>query len=343
MKLAGEKSAIAHFLMVIEQKQYSPHTLTLYTYSLNMMADLLASLCGITELEQVTVLHLRECVQHLLTTPVDVKKGRRPPENGSTLSVTSVVDYMRVWRSFFNWCYREELIEKNPVTRLDNPKMPKKTKPSFSDEQVEAMFNLFDLSVEQDFRDYVILCLLLDTGLRRSEVISLRVEDVHDTYIRVRHGKGNKERSVGIHPELSTLLWKYIHKHRHPRNPDETALFLTVGNKNMGLPLTRGGMDYLMFRLKERTGVDDVRLSPHTFRHTFARMYLSAGGDLFSLSREMGHSDIKTTQGYLNDFKSENAVKHHSSFSPLNRFKVRKQRKVTGRVARRGNGRQKKM
>jgi integrase/recombinase XerD len=303
-----------------------------------MLADLLNTLYKVTELEQVTVLHLRQCVQHLLTAPAEAEGSHRHPV-GPTLSVSAVVTYMRPWRVFFNWCYKEELIEKNPVTRLENPKAPKKVKPSFSDEQAQRMFDSFDLSTEVGFRDYVILCLLLDTGLRRSEVVELRVQDVHDTYIKV-HGKGDKERKVGIHPELGMLLWKYINKYRHPRTSEIDALFLAAGAQHAGLPLTRGGLLALMQRLKRVTGIDDVRLSAHTFRHTFARMYLDAGGDVFSLSREMGHTDIKTTQGYLEDFKSDNAVKHHNSFSPLSRFKVRKQRKGSDRVSRRGGGKQ---
>lgn len=189
---------------------------------------------------------------------------------------------------------------------------------------MQAMFDAFDLSTEIGIRDYVILCLLLDTGIRRSELITLRVQDVHDTYIRVV-GKGDKERQVGINPELSTLLWKYINKYRHPHNPDESALFLAIGAGRYGFPLSRGGLGTLMERMKNLTGIGDVRLSSHTFRHTFAKMYLQSGGDLFSLSREMGHSDIRTTQHYLEDFRSEEAVKHHNMHSPLSRFKIRKQ------------------
>ncbi len=342
MKLAGEHGAIRYYLMVCEQRRYSKYTLIGYTYRLGVMTDLLSSLCGVTELEQVTVLHLRQCVQHLLTTPVDTNKSRRPPENGSTLSSTSVVVCVRAWRAFFNWCYKEELIEKNPITRLENPKEPKKARRAFSHEQAETMFNFFDLSTEQGIRDYVILCLLIDTGLRRAEVVSLCVEDVHDTYIVVEHGKGDKERMVGINPELSTWLWKYINKYRHPRRPDETALFLSVSSKHGGLPFTRGGMQALMMRLKEATGIDNVRLSSHTFRRTFARMYLENGGDLFSLSREMGHTDIRTTQRYLDDFQSESALKHHNTFSPLSRFKTRQVRKVTNRMYPRKNTEHKK-
>ena len=86
-------------------------------------------------------------------------------------------------------------------------------------------------------------------------------------------------------------------------------------------------MNGLMRRLKRVTGIDDVRLSAHTFRHTFACMYLDAGGDVFSLSREMGHSDIKTTERYLKSFTSKNARMHHDNHSPINSIKLRSQKK----------------
>lgn len=330
MRLDGEQGVVAHYLMMIEMRDYSPHTLARYRYSLSTLIKLLDSLCQVTELEQVTVLQLRQCVQHAMTTPIPPQKSRRPPENGETLSASSVCSLIRVWKSFFNWCFREELIEKNPALRLEFPKVPKKARPAFSDEQVQIIIDSLDLSTEQGFRDYIILLLLTDTGLRRAEVASLRVEDVQVDYIRVLLGKGKKERRVGISPNLSMLLWKYIHKYRHPFKPDEPVLFLATGRNNRGKPFGRGGMSGLMGRLKKATGIEDVRLSAHTFRHTFSKMYLQEGGDLFSLSRELGHSDIRTTQRYLDDFTSENARKRHSEFSPLNRLKIRTRRTPKG-------------
>jgi len=329
MKLAGEKGVVAHYLMTLEMRHYSPHTLLRYGYALKVMMQLLESLCQVTELEQMTVLHLRQCVQHLMTTPIDRQKSRRPPENGKTFSDSSMCSFVRVWKSFCNWCVKEELLEKSPAARLEFPKVEKKVRPAFADEQLQTMIDLLDLSTEQGFRDYIILLLLTDTGLRRSEVARLRIEDVQANYIHV-FGKGRKERRVGISPELSTLLWKYVNKYRHPLNPAEPILFLSTGGGNAGRPFGRGGMSALMNRLKQATGIDDVRLSAHTFRHTFAKMYLEEGGDVFSLSRELGHSDIKTTQRYLEDFTSDNARKHHNEFSPLNRLKVRTRRQPKG-------------
>ncbi|GCE20371.1 tyrosine-type recombinase/integrase [Dictyobacter kobayashii] len=317
---------VEHYLRSLITRRLSIHTQLAYRHALALLVRLLADICGVTDLERVTVLHLRQCVQHLLTESVEVQKSRRPPGNGSTLSAGSVCDYIRRWKTFFNWCQREDLIEKNPGTRLEYPKTDERMIDAFTVNQIEHMISIFDLSTPEGFRDYVILLLMLDTGIRRSEVATLRVEDVHDTYIGV-FGKGRKERQVGIHPEISNLLWKYIHKYRRPADGDEPILFLSVGRGRVGMPFGRGGMNALIRRLKAATGIDDVRLSAHTFRHTFACMYLDAGGDVFSLSREMGHTDIKTTERYLRSFTSKRARLQHDSHSPINSIKLRSHKK----------------
>lgn len=319
---------VRHYLVNLEVRRFSVHTQVAYRNSLLVMVRLLADLFQVTEIEQVNILHLRRCVQHLLNTPLEAKRYR-PPENGSTLSPSSIRSYIRRWKAFFSWCFKDELLEKNPAVRLEYPKVDEKVIDTFSKEQIEQMLAVFDLSTPAGFRDYVIIVLMIDTGLRRSEVAKLSVGDVYETYLSV-FGKGSKERQVGIHPKVSNLLWKYIHKYRRPASPSESALFLSVGNGHAGCPFGRGGMQGLIRRLKSATGIDDVRLSAHTFRHTFACMYLEEGGDLFSLSRELGHSSVKTTEKYLKSFTSKNARMHHTTYSPLNSIELRSQHKGRG-------------
>src|SRR5437660_634858 len=237
MELKGDDGVIHHFLLDCKVRRFSKHTLLNYTQHLNSLAYFLGTL-GITELEQVTVNHLRKCMDLLMNTPVKGSRGR-VPTNGATLSISSVRGYVRVWKAFFNWCYQEELVEKNPVTRLSLPRPTKRVVSAFTTEQVEKMLESCDLSTEIGFRDYVILLLLLDTGVRLSEICGLRVHDVHDTYIKVM-GKGRKEREIGLHPDVAKLLWKYIHKHRHPKDPNEPVLFLGFF-RSAGMPLGQDG------------------------------------------------------------------------------------------------------
>jgi integrase/recombinase XerD len=323
MKIAD---TVKHFLADCQVKGRTEYTLSSYKQHLGMLVQLLMSMFNISELEQVTIKHLRQCVQHLMGVELEIPSNCFYPgyqqANGASLAVSSVRAYVRIFKVFFTWCYQEDLIDVNPVARLTAPKPATHIVSTFKPEHIEKMLSVCDLSTEMGFRDYVILLLLLDTGMRLGEISNLRVTDVHDTYIKV-FGKGRKEREIGLHPEVSKLLWKYVHKHRRPKNPDETALFLGCGRGN-GKPLTYDGVRGVIDRIQEVTGLTDIKFSPHVFRHTFAKMYLESGGEVFKLSREMGHSHVQVTEIYLKDFGSTEARKEHTAFSPISSIQLRR-------------------
>ncbi len=329
---------VRHYLNDARLNNRTDNTLTIYRHSLSVLLRLLeqgmkdakGGLLSITELEQVTIFHLRECVR-LLSTSLAFEDNRvdrpvyrrgRKPVNGATLSVTSIRSYVRVWKAFFHWCYQEELVESNIVARLKMPKPEKRVIVAFTTEHIERMLASCDTSTDLGFRDYVIVMLLLDTGMRLSEICGLQVSDIHDEYVKV-FGKGRKEREIGIYPEVGKLLWKYVHKYRKPANADETALF--IGRHGEALQV--GGVKQVIEHVKEVSGIGGVRVSAHTFRHTFAKMYLDQGGELFKLSRELGHSDIQVTaREYLADFASSEARKDHNSYSPIAHLHLKKQK-----------------
>lgn len=320
---------LKHYLIDVDNN-LGDLTLKSYTQRAGLLLQLLATICkdqngesvSVTMLEQVTTLYLRQCVQHLLTTPLDLTSSHgRKPEYGKILAPSTVKAYIRVWKAFFSWCYEEELIGSNPAARLKHPKAPNRIRPAFIAEHIEKMLAACDTSTSEGFRNRVILLLLLDTGLRIAEISSLKVSDVYDNYIKVE-GKGRKEREIGIYPEMSKLLWKYIHKYRNPANPTETALFI-----GRGKPLNASGVHYVIKRIQKVCGLEDIKFSAHVFRHTFAKMYLKRGGDLFKLSRQLGHSDINTTKIYLEDFNSTDAREDYDAFSPLAGIDLKKRNK----------------
>lgn len=311
--------AVAQFLLDLEVKGRTKATMIDYRHRLGILVRLLDEQCHITELEQVKVVHLRQCVQHLLTAKHPYQnRGRRC--EGDAMAPTTVRAFVRIFKSFFNWCYQEELIDNNPTARLSPPKVPVRVTPAFRQEHIEKMLDACDTSTPIGFRDYVIVLLLLDTGMRVGELVGLKVSDVNDRFVKV-FGKGRREREIGIHPEVSKLLWKYIHKYRRPTEPDEETLFLGSGGK----PLHLIGIQEIIKRIQHRSGLDDIKFSPHVFRHTFAKMYLQRGGDLFKLSREMGHSGVEITKEYLKDFNSTEARKDHTLFSPISDLPLKKQ------------------
>ncbi len=318
MKFEGKDGVLTHYLMDVDNR-LGDLTLPSYTQRLEMLVRLLHDLCSITEIEQVDIKHLRQCVQHLLTVPV-ASNGRRPEREDGILSISTVKGYIRIWKAFFSWCYQEELINANPASRLKFPKAPKKITPAFTDEHIEKMVAACDTSTDFGFRDYVILLLLLDTGVRLAEIAGLTLDDIHDGYIKVT-GKGRKDREIGIHPDMSKLLWKYVQKHRHVKNEDVKALLVGVNGA-----MTNAGIASVIRRIQRKAGLSHIKLTPHVFRHTHSKMYMENGGDLFKLSRELGHSSIQITKIYLEDFGSTEARKDHNSYSPLSFMQLKQKR-----------------
>jgi integrase/recombinase XerD len=128
------------------------------------------------------------------------------------------------------------------------------------------------------------------------------------------------------------LLWKYIHKYRKPANPSELALF--IGRR--GEPLQYGGVKSILEDVKKASGIEGVRVSAHTFRHTFAKFYLERGGEVFKLSREMGHSTVQITEIYLKDYRSSEARREHTAYSPVGQIDLSRKKRLNTRKKNKG-------
>src|SRR6266571_6854736 len=218
---------LSQFLLDCEIRGRTGHTLKWYAQRLGLFIRVMLQEYGVSELEEVKIGHLRQFVQLLLGTKAWANSLHVATQERN-LSPITVRGYVRAVKRFFRWCVDEELLSSSPASRLAQPKAPAYLTPAFTPEHIERMLGRCDLSTPLGFRDYVLLLLLLDTGMRVSELCNLKVSDVHDRYVKV-FGKGRKEREIGIHPEVSKLLWKYIHKYRRPSDPDEQALFIGRG------------------------------------------------------------------------------------------------------------------
>lgn len=309
------ESTIQHFISDCEIRGLTGETVSWYQRHLRLFACKLAEVASITQVEAVKIAHLRQFIQQLMTTQAGANNPRMPTQE-RLLSPFTVRGYVRAIKVFFAWCYREELLESNPAARLVQPKAPDYLVPAFTVEHIEKMLATCDLKTPMGFRDYVILLVLLDTGMRISELCGLTLAGVQGSYVKVI-GKGRKEREIGLHPNVARLLWRYINKYRGVSEGVENV-FLGRG----GRPLHYEGVDSLLGRVKRASGIAGVRVSAHTFRHTFAKFYLERGGELFDLSREMGHSTVQVTEIYLKDYRSTEARKHHPKYSPVESIKL---------------------
>jgi site-specific recombinase XerD len=301
-------------------------TMRWYRQKLALLCAVLEEEHNITRLEKVTVVHLRLFIDRVRETNADEINPHKPTREDVKVTDITVKGYVQVVKGFFNWCFKEELIKKNPVLNLENPKVGRYVIKTFTEAHINDMLHTCDTNSMVGFRDYTIMLLLLDTGIRVSELCGLALDRVYisvtsHAFIKVM-GKGRKEREVGISTHVAECLWKYINVHRKPKNESERALFINVH----GYPLTLVGVEKKLRVVAQQVGITGVRVSPHTFRHTFSRMFLENGGDVYKLSLLLGHSSVTVTENYLKDFESRNARLDQSLHSPVEHLKLKKSR-----------------
>lgn len=215
--------------------------------------------------------------------------------------------HVRSQHKFWRWCSIEYDL-KNPMRNIKYPAQPKQKEPKAAAvNDLVAMFRAIDTSTHIGRRDRAILAFLVDTGSRSAGVYTLKVANLDLVNRRaVVTEKGNKSRQVMFTEVTAACLasWMEI------RSPVEHVFYSMTKIK----PLTRSGVYQIMKRLKKNAGVLG-RANPHALRHAFSLEYLKAGGDLATLSRLLGHSDIATTAAYYAVFAQNELAELHDQFS----------------------------
>ena len=220
-------------------------------------------------------------------------------------------------RVLFNWMIEQNYLEESPLKRIKAPRALADQISPFRSDQIENLLTTAQKS-RHPRRDETIILMLLDTGLRASELIGLRLCDIDmDTRSCVVIGKGNKKRTVYFGRPTTKALYKYLKE--HPREADD-ALFTADRGITAGEALTRSGLLQLVERLGKKAGIELTRCSPHTFRHTFAVEFLRNGGNVFSLQQMLGHSNLQMTNRYV-AFAEADIENQHRQFAPSDRLK----------------------
>ncbi|SYZ71920.1 conserved hypothetical protein [Candidatus Zixiibacteriota bacterium] len=230
----------------------------------------------------------------------------------------SFITYHKSLAVFFRWCVRQGYLQSNPTDDMEMPKTEKKLPSKLKKQEVLRLLEIAQNYpypyTFQRFRNHAIFATFVYAGLRKKELLNLKMVDVDimNQSIFIRQGKGSKDRVVPMSPTLSGILRRYIEQRN--RLKKTCPEFFTSLNRNMGF--TETGMKRLVEFMKKVSG---IRFSVHKLRHTFATLMLEGGCDIFSLSKMLGHSDIKTTTIYLaasTEHLRSQMLKH-----PLNDFR----------------------
>jgi len=302
------QNLIQGFKLSCQTENKSPKTIEWYICFLDRFHQFLKRNNYPTSVKRINKDHIRTFILFL-------QQEAKTPHTERPLSQSTVQGYVRTLKSFFSWLKREEYIEHNLMTGIPIPRAPVKIVNTFTQEHITNLVNYCRTSNDSGYRNLAIILLLLDSGIRVSELVNIEIEDVNlaEGHIIIRKAKGNKQRFVPIGSLVQKALWRYINQYRpQPITERVTRLFLS----QYGIPLTKSGIQQMLRRYGKRTGITGVRCSPHVFRHTFAKNYLLNGGDVFSLQKILGHSSLASVRIYLNLFLSD-VKNQHKRFSPV--------------------------
>lgn len=201
----------------------------------------------------------------------------------------TVKDYYTHLRTFFRWLVTEGEITSAPTDRIPIPISRADQVQPYTAEEIRAMLDAARRS-RHARRDTAIVLFLLDTGVRASEIIGIKGQDLDITLRRARVlGKGNKERTVSFQGKTARALWAWLSASMQPAH-------MPVFTGERG-PLTRSGILDIIERLGSAAGVRHAHT--HRFRHTFAVCFLRAGGNVFTLQQILGHTSLQMSQRYV--------------------------------------------
>ncbi len=255
------------------------------------------------------------------------------PKNRAATRPLTIHRYWRELQTLFNYCVREDFLQASPMKKVEEPEKKAAQIPHLTEDQIQAMLRACQNSA-YPLRNTAILMMLLDTGLRATELVSLKFGDVNlfcewGGEARVL-GKGNKIRNVPFSRETSLAIRSYIRREigrDFDQISPQTALFISERGVATGSPMSRDALRTLIYRLAAAAGIQRgvTKCSPHVFRHTFAFMSLMEGASEKTLKDMLGHATLHMTHQYVN-LSDSDLRNQHQKFSPVQRLKRKKGR-----------------
>jgi site-specific recombinase XerD len=321
------KSAVENWLADGRANGWSKRTLHDHKKNLERFAWWLVNEAEVSPtLDQLTAFNVRTFMGYLReehpTGRFDCQRdpGARRPARPST-----VATYHRDLKALVKFLIAEGLLEGDPLQNVKTPKIPDDQIVPFTQEQVQVLLDTArrDGRGRSPERDVALILLMVDAGLRASEVAALKIGDADRALgsLTIRVGKGGKSRMGHLGTGARRALWRYMESRRREAAPTD-PLFVSEGGYTPGAAMTRSGIGEIVRNLGKAAGIAGVRCSPHTLRHTFAISYLRSGGNLLELQRLLGHEALEMTNRYV-ALTGVDLADAHRKASPVDRMGLR--------------------
>lgn len=316
------------FMLYCRSTQLREKTMSSYEQTLHLFGRWCADELKIYTVDKITENVIRKYIDDLQTRGKytfyvnDLSKKKNYPDRRrdyrKPVSVTTINNYIRNIRVFFNWLEREYIIRKNPMKRIRQLKYNRQAKVFLSDEDLKKLLSKFDKSYFTEHRDYVMIMLMLDSGMRLGECSTLLVTDLElarkRINLRAEETKGRKDRTVYFSPKTESVLRRWLQfKDRYV----ESEYLFPV--KEHGGHINVHNFETNFKRYINRIGLSE-EYCPHCLRNNFAKRCLMNGMDIFTLSKILGHSSVEVTEQAYLDLTDDDISRQYHRSSPLSGF-----------------------
>lgn len=316
---------IQDFLDYCSYKNLSSKTIKSYNQTLVLFMRYLEEEKDITDINKID----KEIVQEYITFTKDRGKYSfvastdgmikanidKRSDIGEQVSDSTLNNYLRNIKVFFNWLEENHIIKQNTVSKCKFLKTERKSKDQLTDEEFNKLVKSMDISKFHEFRDNIICNLIMDTGMRLSETLHLTINDVDFTrrtiLIPAEINKGRKDRVVFYSQTMAKLLHRWI---RFKDTYQETELLFPTHRTNTILSVSNFERNFRIYIKRARI---NKTITPHGLRNNFARRFLLASNDIHTLSKILGHSSVTVTEKAYLDLMDEDFRKKYQRFSPL--------------------------
>ena len=279
---------VKEYLIEIEVRKYTPKTIRGYRNGLNLFLRFCKDQLDVNEIDDVTLGTVKKFTKFM------TDAGRKG---------TYINGLLKTLKSFLQYCYEEGY---GGFNTKKNFKWCKEERPVIMAYKPSDVRQMLQSCKGYDFisvRDNAVLTALFETGIRCWELCCVQKEDIHDDFIIIK-GKNHKQRVVPITPVLQKALLRYetAASQYFTLKSTDNYYFLSFHGKQ----LTNSAVEHIVKR--HGAGIEGVRVSPHTCRHFFAQQQIKLGTDLYTISRLLGHENIRITQIYLNSLRDDEVI-----------------------------------
>lgn len=310
---ASTENLLTRYRLSLEAANRSPKTISWYFPILHRFFGFLKDKGKSTKVNEIGREEVRAYIKYLQ----EAERWANKPKNGKdrgNMSAYSIQGHVRAIKAFFGWLADDGIIESNPLANFPLPKVPQYVIKILTPEQIKLLLSSIDKTTSLGFKYYCIILLFVDTGMRISELVNIKVNDIDSQHGFVTVlGKGRKQRIIPLLRFTIRELQRYQNRFRQGDGfADSPYLF----PDKYGGSITVNSVQQYLRRLAQKAALD-VKVTPHVFRHTFGTNAAVRGVNAFILKEMMGHSSIQTTSRYTHP-QPDDLKAQHNMFSMVN-------------------------